>query len=533
MNEQRMPPDQIKTITSKAAEHLFRRDYVRARKLYETLLRDNQTDVVAMTGLGKALEGMGNFSYAVKAFRSAIEISPNAFDAIHHLGRLLLNSNRTDKAIAFLESAANSGQGSHAAWTDLGVAQKLVGDFDAARDSLDHAIKLNPESIEARFNLAACLREIGLVDDARSLLENIIKTDPEFGGAPNLLASIHSDLNEPDQAMSVLNNYLAAHPNDVESRQNGSLIQLRSGRVAEGFDAYEWRLSPNQRSVPVRPFTQKFWRGEQLDGEHLLIWLEQGLGDEILSLSMLKDVLEKAPHCSIECDHRLLEIVARSFPTVTAIGRQDPPASETDRADYTFPVWSAARLFRRSWDQFPQHSGYLKADDAGVSAIRKRYEEKAKGRRLIGLSWSSVSRGGRLKTPPLEYWRAILEDPKNFFVGLQYAPQQHDIDILSQLGEAGFYMDPTIDTQNDLESAAAQIGALDAVVSISNSTAHLAGALGKPIATVIPEGYGSFWYWHRDHDQSPWYPSMRICRQNSPGDWPSAMSKARAWLETG
>ena len=196
----------------------------------------------------------------------------------------------------------DSGQGSHAAWTDLGIAQKLVGDFDAARDSLDHAIKLKPESIEARFNLAACLREIGLVDDARSLLENIIKTDPEFGAAPNLLASIHSDLNEPDQAMSVLNNYLAAHPNDIESRQNASLIQLRSGWVAEGFDTYEWRLSPNQRSVPVRPFTQKFWRGEQLDGEHLLIWLEQGLGDEILSLSMLKDVLEKAPHCSIECD---------------------------------------------------------------------------------------------------------------------------------------------------------------------------------------------------------------------------------------
>lgn len=302
--------------------------------------------------------------------------------------------------------------------------------------------------------------------------------------------------------------------------------------MEDGLHEYEWRFYPTSHGIPPRPLNIPTWKGEDLGHRKLLIWLEQGIGDAILSLGLLKKHLNavRPDACLIECDPRLVQLVSRSFPTVQVIPKHDPPMTETKTADIACAAWSAVRLLRHSKAAHQEQPGYLKPNPDPTRTFREKYEALAQGRTIVGLSWASNSARGRLKTPPLECWAPILSDDKHFFVSLQYAASEQDTTALAEFAAGRFYCDPSLDVTIDLDKNASQVAALDAVVTISNTTAHMAGGIGIPVATLVPKGYGGFWYWLRKQTDSPWYPSMRICRQEHPGDWVSATAQAKAWL---
>ncbi len=308
------------------------------------------------------------------------------------------------------------------------------------------------------------------------------------------MATILSDLGQVEKALSVLEKFIATNSENVECRQVQALIQLRAGQLEEGFKNYDWRLMPGQNSVAIRPFAQARWMGNAIDSKKLLVWLEQGIGDEILSLNMMSDICERVQNCIIECDERLVPLIRRSYPGVAVAARTDPPDSQTRNADLVCPVWSTAQFLRREWSDFPKHKGYLKPDEETILSVRQRYKSIAQDRKLIGLSWASGVKGGQFKTPPLDCWSPLFDWDDILFVSLQYAPATADIENLNSLGRGEIHVDPDIDTTLDLDLSAAQIAALDGVVSISNSTAHMAGAIGIPIACLVPEGHGGFWY---------------------------------------
>ena len=468
---------------------------------------------------------------AIKAFKRAITLSPKAFEPLHHLGRLLLAGSYFDKAISILQRAISANQSVDAVWSDLAIAQKGAGDIAGAIQSLKNAIQLNPRSAIPLYNLAECCRETGQDKEALRILNELIISNPRFVEAHILAASILSDRKDIDGAISLLEKCLASHPGHIDCLQNMALIQLRAGRLAQGFESYLWRLTPSKNSVAIRPFSHKLWHGQSLETDKLLLGLEQGIGADILSVSLLQDIIKLAPNCIVECDARLVDLLVRSFPQVRFVSRCDPPAPETAKANYVSPMWSTARILRQNWDQLPKEGAYLVADQERVDNLRNRYKAIAGDRKIIGLSWASSAVGGRLKTPPLETWKPLLDDSNQLIISLQHAAHPQDIAILNQIGKSEIHIDHSIDATKDFDQAATQISALDAVVSISNSTAHLSGALGTQTATLVPKGFGSFWYWHHDVKQNPWYPTMRLCRQNKPGDWQSAISDACKWLK--
>lgn len=501
-----------------------------ARTAFKALIAADPRDAAAYCGLGRALESLGSKKKAFRAYRQALIIDPDRFDALHQSGRLLITLDRPGNAVAILEKAVAGKPGSDAAWCDLGSALTGIYQLDKAEESLRHAIDLNPRLSVAYHNLGLCLRFLGRLDESILAFQKALAIDPEMAATVAAHAATLADSFKINEAIEHLDRFLARHPKNAECYQNRALILLRAGRLHEGFEDYEWRFTPATISVPTRPFVQNRWQGDPLNTRSLLVWLEQGIGDELLSLSLAGDILKRAPNCSIECDARLLPILERSFPSARIVPRCNPPDPKTKSADLVCPALSAARFLRQSFDDFPRHHGYLKADPDKIGEIRERYLSLAQGRKIVGLSWGSASRSGRLKTPPLEIWETLLQNDAFFFVSLQYTGAKEDAETLFNLSGTHVFVESEIDPTSDIDFTAAQISALDAVVTISNSSAHLAGALGCPVATLIPEGHGGFWYWFRGRTDSPWYPSMHLCRQAEQGHWASTIVDVQKWL---
>jgi hypothetical protein len=345
------------------------------------------------------------------------------------------------------------------------------------------------------------------------------------------LANLLCDLGQPDEGRRLFAEARRLDSDDALVDQATALVDLRYGNLREGFAAYEARFRPTPFSLPPRSFSAPRWRGESLAGRSILIWTEQGLGEEILSASMFDEVIPQARACTIECSERMAPLLRRTFPSAKVVPRGD--ASQTAAHgdfDVQTPAFSLARYLRRDLSEFPKHAGYLKADPSLVARLRQKYRAIAGENRIVGISWESAARHGNRKRLPLELWRPILDVPGVTFVSLQYGIKPGSAHVAPASGK--LFIDGEVDALNSLEASAAQIAAMDLVVTVSNTTAHLAGAQNVPVWTLLPSGPGCFWYWFRERADSPWYPSMRLFRQSTPGDWAPVIREAvRALVE--
>jgi hypothetical protein len=265
----------------------------------------------------------------------------------------------------------------------------------------------------------------------------------------------------------------------------------------------------------------------------LLVWAEQGVGDEILQAGMIGDLLARGLKVVWEVDPRMATLFQRSFPTVKVFPRVMPPI--TDRVEPGVVAHIAAgsmgAYIRRSFDDFPRdRRSYLTPDHARAAAYRARLA-LAPGERLVGISWLSKNVAfGESKSTQLEAWAKILKTPGLKFVDLQYGDTHAERRAFQKRhGVAIAHLDD-LDLKDDLDGFAALTSACDLVVTVSNSTGHFAGALGVPAWIMIPAGVGKFWYWGLSGESSPWYPSVTLLRQASTQDWQPVLDEVAARL---
>ncbi|MBL8643131.1 MAG: hypothetical protein JNK21_04290, partial [Rhodospirillaceae bacterium] len=248
----------------------------------------------------------------------------------------------------------------------------------------------------------------------------------------------------------------------------------------------------------------------------IFLWGEQGLGDEILASGMVPEVAALAGKCVLGCSARLLKLFQRSFPNVEVVDLAVFLARRGDaRFDFQSSLLDLGRMRRRSIAAFPNRRSYLRADDAVTREIRAQFKNQSSStKRIVGFSWRSfASHIGAQKTPPLDVWRPLFETPDIAFVSLQYgAAEDLEGDLAQFRAWARGPMITVADMGQDLDRQAAQMAALDQVVTVSNTTAHLAGALGVPGRVIVPPGRASLWYWFKTGDYSPWYASLRLHR---------------------
>jgi hypothetical protein len=313
----------------------------------------------------------------------------------------------------------------------------------------------------------------------------------------------------------------------------------------------------------MRPYPQPLWTGEKLSTGRLLLWGEQGVGDEIQFAGLIPDAIRTGNRIVLDCDPRLKPLFARSFPEVEVVSRPNielnselapgPDSTHTTalRAP-SFPLFSAERvgyhepehsssdpeeaqitshlptgslpgLFRRTEATFAAAtSPYLKADPAETKRFRARYSD---GRKLIGLAWQTRNKQtGRKRSIDLTQLAPLFAQPGIRWISLQYG----DFDALEEQAAAAgapLLIDRAVDQFANIDLFAAQIAAMDQVITIDNSTAHLAAALGLPVWLLLP--FAADWRWLQSRSDSPWYPTMRLFRQPKLGDWESVIESVQ------
>jgi len=380
---------------------------------------------------------------------------------------------------------------------------------------------------EALYGAAIALDALQRWPEAAAALAEAAAAKPEVRYW-RLLSSMHFRMAELPAAESAARQALTMQDGDVEAHFALAIALLNAGNP-EGWHHYEWRWQRTVSTSPYRYTEYPEWRGEPLGGKRLLLWEEQGIGDEIMFARHISGLAARAAACVIECDPRLETLFARSFPQCQVVPRRNPGLAPS--VDFQAPCGSL-RL-RTGEDFSTQPFPYLRPDPARREALRRRLleEEGAPGPRrlLVALSWRSSSpHGGSQRSTVLTDWAPVLTLPGVRFINVQYGRCEEE---LAAARAAGFAVESIadVDVWNDIDGLAALLAACDLYLGIDNSTAHLAAAVG--LETLVVLLYRADWRWPLAGETTPLYPTMRLLRQPAPDDWTPVLRQAAAELE--
>jgi tetratricopeptide (TPR) repeat protein len=438
----------------------------------------------AWSNLGDALRESGQIAEAVSACRRATELDAGFAPAWSNLAQVLLDDGDNEQALEASMRALALEPRLAEAWSAKGGALLALRRYREAADAHRQAVELHPDSATLNFNLGMTLQHAGRSAEAEGFLRRAIALEPGHAAA-------HFEL---------------------------SLALLLAGSFHEGWKEYEWRW--RRPGAVGRRYDFAPWDGDLSRPQRLLLWGEQGVGDQILHGSMLADFASLPLAVTLEVDRRLVPLFQRSFPRVTVVSQSAPPAGGAAAHDCHAPLAGLGRWLRPSFDRFPGKA-FLEADLRRRDEYRRRLAGK---RAVVGIAWRSANREfGAHKSTGLRDWLPILKVPGLRFVDLQYGDTAADRSESEQ--RAGMRIEhlPDVDLFDDLEGLAALCAACDLVVTTSNVTAHVAGALGRPVWLLAPLGNGRLWYWFSGRGDSPWYPSLRLFEQAEPGRWREAV----------
>lgn len=518
------------------AQALHRKDALAdAEALYRQILDAVPDHPGALHFLGMILSARGDDGGALDLTGRSVALAPD--DPVFRLnhGVLLGAAERDEEGLAMIEAACRLNPAEPRAWRARARLLQKSGRWTEAAAAWTEVTKLRPDDAPAWVKRGDAHASADDPTAALAAYDAAILRNSRHALAHCNRGFALQQLDRTAEAEKSLRQALMLDPELAEAHYNLGMLLGAIGRFAEAWAEYEWRWRLSEFKSPRRPFPQPAWQGEDLGGKSLLAWGEQGVGDEILNASMLDDAAARCRQLVVECDKRLVPLFQRSWPAIEVIARTVPLSHRGD-TDFQIGTGSLGRWLRPDEASFQRRQpAYLKADAARSAALRSRYQALGRGK-LIGISWRSKAPSGPYKSMTLPDLAAALTGSGATLVCLQYGLPKGEIAALAAGHGITVHRDPEIDTTFDLDALAAQIAALDLVVTVSNTTAHLAGALGVPVWTLVPHGPGLLWYWMRRREDSPWYPSMRLFRQNSPGDWNAVLARvgtALAGVETG
>lgn len=489
-----LAPERPSILNNLATVLQYQGRYAEALKCCERLLVISPEDPGARNNLGNVLAALGRHDEALLQFEHALRINPDFLDALASRGWMLAELGRHAEALNDTRRAAALAPDRADFQSRLGNVLVQAQQPDAAICACDRALAIDPQCADAYQNRG----------NARLLLGRYTDALLDFASAQALL---------PD------------HP---YPRWNEALCRLLLGDFERGWTNFSRGWEIGQRGKNKPQFTQPVWDGARVEGT-LLVWGEQGIGDQILFGSMLEQMRPFAQRLIVAVDPRLVPLMQRSYPDMSFVSRYDLPG--LSGFDMQVAMGDLGVHLRRSWDSFPVHrNAFLTADADRTQQLRKRLSTG--GKLICGISWRSTNAAvGGLKSMALADLSGILAIPGVKCVDLQYGDTaQERSALLRDTGlELAHFED--IDNFHDVDELASLIDACDIVVSVSNTTVHLAGALGKPTMVMLPYALGRIWYWHEKRDRSPWYPACRLVRQTVSGEWGPVIAAATAAVQ--
>ena len=461
--------------------------------------------------LAEMLGARGEIEEACAAYRHALYTLPDDADCHFNLARLLNDLGRFDEALAAGDRAVALRPDFVEAHSNRSAVLRQLGRFPDAAEAARRALAINPNHANALSNLGNALTALGKLDTALTAHIRAVELAPERGNILANLALTLQELGEEADAITVLERAVALDPSKAWPQFNLALIRLKNGDFARGWQGYDWRWKARNRGAREDDRRTPRWDGHLLRQGRLMIWSEQGIGDEIMFAGFLPQLVQSGISCAVECDQRLVPVFRRSFPDVVVIARGSTEPLPADIAAHIHAgdLPGLLRPDRRPSPWFTP--GYLCPDPDRRAGLRRRY---GGGKPLVGIAWYSANQlTGARRSIAIETLRPLLRRTDVTWVSLQYG----DLSAVAHKFDGRLTIDPEIDQMTDMDRFAAQVAAMDLVVTIDNSTAHLAGALGRP--TLLALSYDADWRWMRERSDTPWYRDLHLVRQPAPGDW--------------
>lgn len=490
-----------------------------AVEMTERLLAEAPSHTGAHSNLGLALHKLGRSEEGLTHINRALELAPQFGPALRNCVVVLSDLGRWADAAALLRR-----------WVafdpENADVHRLLGDWHSRQGLRQEAVpyylktlELEPTAFDTASNLGACLADAGHREPALALLCKLVELNPGSAAAWGNLGVASKNLGGVETALRCFNRALEIEPGDARARWNRALSLLGVGNLAEGWAEYEWRWKGSDQCIE-RQHPQPRWDGSDPAGRTILVWMEQGLGDQLVFFSLLRDLLGTGAHCLVECEWRLVPLFARSFPGADVVPCKDPPDPLTRRPgiDFQIPIGSLARWFRPSLESFPQNHGYLVPDPVRAGQWRQRLEKLGEGLK-VGICWrSGMAKGMRsMHYSQLGQWGPILSTPGVHFVKLQY--DQCDVEVHDAERQFGTRIHSwnDLDLKDDQDGVAALVSTLDLVISAGTAVDAMAGAVGVP-TWVLMRGCGTDW-WGLGTDHCPWSPSVRPFQCGAADPW--------------
>ena len=461
--------------------------------------------------LADACADLGDRATAIDEYRLALLYEPG--DAMAgagaSLGTLLQQEGRTQEAFAAYREAIRRDPKSVLALTNLGAILVEVGQLEEALKPLREAIVLDPQDAPAHGNLGAALQKLGRTDEAVSCLEKSIELDGSYTAAWGNLGNALQDQLRLEDAHMAHARGLALEPENPDLHWNNAMTLLLNGDYEAGFEEYEWRLK--MPKIAPRALTSPVWQGEDLVGTSILLVAEQGLGDAIQFARFASVLAAKGARVMIYCVDSLKAL----FSTLDGLERVVVAGEPIPDHDFHLPLMSTPHRLGMSQATIPGDTPYLKVP-GGVTLPPVRGTK-----RRIGVCWSGNPEhpSDRQRSCGLAVLRPLFNTSDDEWVSLQFGPGTEAIaeeGLTDQVADWGQYL-------HGFSNTAGAVDALDLIISIDSSTAHLAGALGSPVWVMLK--HAPDWRWGTDGDTTPWYPTMRLFRQTEPDDWRGVVNR--------
>lgn len=494
---------------------------------------------------GLRLQAQNRHAEAVSRFRKVLAAEPDHAEALRGLARSLIATERADEAVRLLDEATDAALAapSLAQLKDLAAVCLTIEHFEAAERLCRQILELDPASVTTLINLAYIVERKGETQEGVDLLSRAIEIDPSSASAYGALgrilanaamfddaimcyrrsieldplqsttytnlAALFETTGRFDEMLLACEQALQINPDCDATRWNLARALLATGHIEEGWDMYGFGFASGQR-LPLRPFPGLIWEGEDLKDKTIMVWREQGLGDDLLFSTCYTDLIARAGHVIIETNPRLVSLYQRTWPQATV--RAETPTS-TGHGNYgkvdfdvTAPAGMVAAQLRRSLDAFPAEVNRLVPDPARVAECRAWLESLGPGPK-IGLSWSSrvVTKLRSLVYTDLADWKQLFAIEGAHIINLQYTDVSAEADALFRDCGATLHRMPGLDLFNDIEGAAALSSCLDAAVAPASFPLVLAAVLGVPCFHYLPRRV-----WTKlGTDGLPWFPNVR------------------------
>ena len=517
-----LAPERPSVMNNLAAVLIGLKKYTEARLVCERLLKNDPADATALLHLGNCQAQQDLAGEALISYDKALMIRPDFADALTNRGNALLALRRPGEALASHDRALAMVPGSAEALNNRGNALLELKRPEEALASYERALAIKPDYADALNNLGNALVEQGELEQAEAQYERVIAIQPDHARAYSGLGVVRHDQGRMNEALKWFEQALARDGSLADAQYNLAVTRLYRQEFEAAWAGHEHRLAfadvrklIRDNLATVSEYEQLArWQGPgQAVAGAVGIWAEQGLGDHVLYSTLIPELIASGVPFIYEVDQRLVGVYERAFPGSRFVASEEPPQEVLRRASRVLLAGSLPGLFRRSRESFArQQRRLLSALPESVAKYRDQMNALGPGLK-VALSWRSKRQGrlGRGKSVPLKQFAPLLELEPVHYVDVQYGDTVAERREVEQVSGVRLLHFDEVDYFHDLEEMLAILEACDLLITTSNVSAHLAGALGMPVWLLYLAERPPFHYWaHDGSHRCLWYPSVEF-----------------------